>query len=329
MNEIMSEIKKAVIVALAQEYGASKVRFWFYTWIALGVILPMIVGMIIMDNKGSSKLKGMHLGMKWSWIGVLVACWSRDFKKWKANLHAEIIYEGLATHILGSEGIKGIEGKLHLTKDAVIFLSFVDDDDEDETVKPIGDETVIPIENISAVSPGHTLGLIPNRFSICTKGGEKETFLVSFHGGKWISQITEQMELAKTFSCTHANAKVTKKKVETKIAKRSEVNCSQSAPEKNNKCLRADRIRQDCRPAGGVGCQTVKYYYSNGRDQKGPVTLAELKVVKGLSPATLVWNAGLVSWTRAGDIPELSAVFASVASPVPPPVTVTRHHRDV
>jgi hypothetical protein len=338
----MTDILRAVILEISQGYGKSTALFWLYTWIGLGMILPSIVAAMIMASKGQSIILGISQGFVSSWIGVIKATRRRDFTAWKANLHAEqhsIIYEGESNHILGTEGIASIGGKLLLTDRALIFLS---NDKRGETVV-LGDllgtsmfnrvsddhgETVIPIGNISAVLPQKSLDFIPNRFCVRTKQGKEETFVI-FHRDRWITQITEQMELAKTFSCTHAKAKVIKKKVETKIAERSEVNCSQSAAEKNNKCLRADRIRQDCRPAGGVGCQTVKYYYSNGRDQKGPVTLSELRLLAGLTRATLVWHAGLVSWTRAGDIPELSDAFASVASPVSPPVTVTRHHLDV
>jgi uncharacterized membrane protein YhaH (DUF805 family) len=58
-----------------------------------------------------------------------------------------------------------------------------------------------------------------------------------------------------------------------------------------------------------------KYYYSIGGTRLGPVTLGELKLVNGLTPETLVWYEGLSSWVRAGDIAELSELFASV-SPV-------------
>jgi uncharacterized membrane protein YhaH (DUF805 family) len=59
-----------------------------------------------------------------------------------------------------------------------------------------------------------------------------------------------------------------------------------------------------------------KYYYSVGVDRKGPVTIEELKSVVGFSAATLVWYEGLSGWIRAGDVSELSELFA----PVPPPV---------
>jgi uncharacterized membrane protein YhaH (DUF805 family) len=61
-----------------------------------------------------------------------------------------------------------------------------------------------------------------------------------------------------------------------------------------------------------------KYYYSVGEDRVGPVTLGELKLVSGLSPETLVWYEGLSKWLRAGDVAELSELFAYVPSSSPP-----------
>jgi uncharacterized membrane protein YhaH (DUF805 family) len=58
-----------------------------------------------------------------------------------------------------------------------------------------------------------------------------------------------------------------------------------------------------------------KYYYLSGSDRVGPVTLEELKLVKGLTSETLLWYEGLASWVRAG---ELSDVLTSVPPPVPP-----------
>jgi uncharacterized membrane protein YhaH (DUF805 family) len=53
-----------------------------------------------------------------------------------------------------------------------------------------------------------------------------------------------------------------------------------------------------------------KYYYSNGVDRVGPFTLGELKLVGGLTAETLVWYVGLSDWIRAGDVAELSELFA-------------------
>jgi uncharacterized membrane protein YhaH (DUF805 family) len=63
-----------------------------------------------------------------------------------------------------------------------------------------------------------------------------------------------------------------------------------------------------------------KYFYSNGADSKGPLSLVELGLLPELTPATLVWYDGLDEWMRADGLPELSDIqFASL--PPPPPVT--------
>jgi uncharacterized membrane protein YhaH (DUF805 family) len=61
-----------------------------------------------------------------------------------------------------------------------------------------------------------------------------------------------------------------------------------------------------------------KYYYSDGKDRVGPLTIEELKSAADLTPETLVWYAGLPTWVRAADVAELSDVFMSVPPPVPP-----------
>jgi tetratricopeptide (TPR) repeat protein len=69
-----------------------------------------------------------------------------------------------------------------------------------------------------------------------------------------------------------------------------------------------------------------KYYYIVGQERVGPLTLLELKLVKGFTPGTLVWYDGLPAWVRAGEVSELSSVFASSEPPplpgevVPPPL---------
>ncbi|MCM2329534.1 MAG: SPFH domain-containing protein [Lysobacter sp.] len=58
----------------------------------------------------------------------------------------------------------------------------------------------------------------------------------------------------------------------------------------------------------------------NGQ-QTGPFDLAALQQQAaggGLTRASLVWKAGMAQWVKAGDVPELAALFAQVPPPVPP-----------
>lgn len=72
------------------------------------------------------------------------------------------------------------------------------------------------------------------------------------------------------------------------------------------------------------------YYYLDGKDQKGPLTVEQLKTV-GLKPDTLVWADSFDSWKQAKDVPELSSLLKKL--PPPPPIvdnipstsTVTDH----
>jgi uncharacterized membrane protein YhaH (DUF805 family) len=59
-----------------------------------------------------------------------------------------------------------------------------------------------------------------------------------------------------------------------------------------------------------------KYYYSNGGDRVGPVTLEELESLPELRPDTLLWYHGLSEWVRADGLPELSGIFGEVSPPV-------------
>jgi hypothetical protein len=56
-----------------------------------------------------------------------------------------------------------------------------------------------------------------------------------------------------------------------------------------------------------------KYYYSNGVNRVGPVSLLELRSLPEVTAGTLVWYEGLPSWVRADSLPELSGVV----SPLP------------
>ncbi len=58
----------------------------------------------------------------------------------------------------------------------------------------------------------------------------------------------------------------------------------------------------------------------NGQ-QSGPFDLQALQGQAGtgqLKRDTLVWKTGMAQWLKAGDVPELSALFADVPPPVPP-----------
>ncbi|MBN8684112.1 MAG: CD225/dispanin family protein [Chitinophagales bacterium] len=58
-----------------------------------------------------------------------------------------------------------------------------------------------------------------------------------------------------------------------------------------------------------------KYFYSDGQRQFGPFTFQELADQR-ISRKTQVWFQGLENWTQAGQVPELSGLFAP---PAPPP----------
>jgi uncharacterized membrane protein YhaH (DUF805 family) len=58
-----------------------------------------------------------------------------------------------------------------------------------------------------------------------------------------------------------------------------------------------------------------KYFYSNGQDKEGPVTLEELKQ-KDIKPKTLIWYEGLDDWKEAGDVDELREVFELSPPPI-------------
>ncbi len=59
-----------------------------------------------------------------------------------------------------------------------------------------------------------------------------------------------------------------------------------------------------------------QYYYTNGADKFGPMSLEELKT-KGITAETLVWYEGLDQWVKASTVPELASLFGAN---VPPPV---------
>ncbi len=51
-----------------------------------------------------------------------------------------------------------------------------------------------------------------------------------------------------------------------------------------------------------------KYFYSNGQEKEGPVTIEELKQ-KNIKPKTLIWHEGLDDWKEAESIDEMREIF--------------------
>jgi membrane protease subunit (stomatin/prohibitin family) len=71
-------------------------------------------------------------------------------------------------------------------------------------------------------------------------------------------------------------------------------------------------------PLPGAG---AAWYLGVGGRQLGPYDQAGLQAEAAagrLTPATLVWRAGLPQWTAAGQVAELSTVFAHTPPPLPP-----------
>lgn len=60
----------------------------------------------------------------------------------------------------------------------------------------------------------------------------------------------------------------------------------------------------------------MDFYYSEGNQQKGPVSLDQLRALR-LTPDTLVWREGMPQWMAAGAVPELANLFAPPAAPSP------------
>jgi membrane protease subunit (stomatin/prohibitin family) len=67
--------------------------------------------------------------------------------------------------------------------------------------------------------------------------------------------------------------------------------------------------------------QAVAFHVAIGGQQAGPYDLNTLKqyVQSGqLNRDTLVWKQGMANWTAAGQVPELSSLFAATPPPLPP-----------
>jgi hypothetical protein len=62
------------------------------------------------------------------------------------------------------------------------------------------------------------------------------------------------------------------------------------------------------------------FHVAVGQSQTGPFDLGALQgqVSSGqLTRNSLVWKAGMAQWVKAGEVPELAPLFASVPPPVP------------
>ncbi|HVS68245.1 MAG TPA: SPFH domain-containing protein [Mycobacteriales bacterium] len=63
------------------------------------------------------------------------------------------------------------------------------------------------------------------------------------------------------------------------------------------------------------------YFLGVNGQQVGPITVGDLpaRIASGeLTRDTLVWREGMAAWTRAGDVPEVNAVFGAAPPPLPP-----------
>jgi hypothetical protein len=67
----------------------------------------------------------------------------------------------------------------------------------------------------------------------------------------------------------------------------------------------------------------AEWFLGIGGQQQGPFDLAAVgqKIAEGVvTRDTLVWKPGLAAWSKAGDVPETSALFAPAPPPLPPPL---------
>jgi len=65
----------------------------------------------------------------------------------------------------------------------------------------------------------------------------------------------------------------------------------------------------------------MSFHVAVGQQQTGPFDLGVLQqqaASGALRRETLVWRAGMAQWSKAGDVPELQGLFATVPPPVPP-----------
>lgn len=57
-----------------------------------------------------------------------------------------------------------------------------------------------------------------------------------------------------------------------------------------------------------------EYYYHDGHEQKGPVSLEDL-LKSDIKSDTMIWHAGLENWTQAKDVEELKLIFQQKTPP--------------
>lgn len=65
----------------------------------------------------------------------------------------------------------------------------------------------------------------------------------------------------------------------------------------------------------------VSYFIAAGGQSTGPFNMDALRQQAqqgGLTRESLVWKEGMANWVKAGDVPELSGLFAATPPPIPP-----------
>lgn len=67
-----------------------------------------------------------------------------------------------------------------------------------------------------------------------------------------------------------------------------------------------------------------KYFYSDGKEKYGPLSLDELKQ-ENIAIDTLIWFEGLNDWTPASDIKEMKPILELK----PPPIATLKNEADV
>jgi hypothetical protein len=64
----------------------------------------------------------------------------------------------------------------------------------------------------------------------------------------------------------------------------------------------------------------AQFHVAVGQNQTGPFDLNALQqqvASRELTRETLVWKNGMAQWTKAGEVPELSGLFANLPPPIP------------